>query len=518
MRPGKVYLVGGGPGAEGLITLQGVRCLERADVIVYDRLVDDRILSYAKAGCELIYVGKGSGQHVMEQEEINALLVAKGSEGKSVVRLKGGDSFVFGRGGEEAEALVAAGVPFEVVPGVTSAIAAPAYAGIPVTHRRLASSFAVITGHEEPGKESSRIAWAKLATGVDTLVFLMGRENLQAICNQLTKHGRPASTPVALIRWGTLPRQQTLVGTLADISQKAEAANFGAPVVTVVGEVVSLREKLRWFDNRPLSGKRVLVTRSRSQASTLSRLLAQEGAQPVELPAISIEPAPDVEAMDRALSRLSEFDWAVFTSVNGVEVFFSRLFALGKDSRCLQGLGICSIGEATSASLKEYGILPDLVPAEFTSQGILDSFRSHKLGGAKFLLPRADLAGKELADELARMGAEVEQVVTYRTVPAGRASDGAKQAFKDGIDIVTFTSSSTVRGLMNLLNGSLDVLKGSAIACIGPVTAETAEKAGLKVDVVAPEHSIPGLVKALVERYSVPCGVDRPPYERELLG
>ena len=498
---GKVYLVGGGPGAEGLITLRAVECLKQAEVVVYDRLVDDKILANVKPGCELIYVGKGAKEHVMEQGDINALLVTKGKEGKIVTRLKGGDPFVLGRGGEEAEALVKAGIPFEIVPGVTAAVAVPAYAGIPVTHRHVASSFAVITGHEDPTKESSSIAWDKLATAVDTLVFLMGRENLKAICVELIKHGRSPTNPVALIRWGTLPRQQTLVGTLSDISQKAEKANFGPPVVTVIGDVVSLREKLRWFDNRPLFGKRVLVTRSRSQASVLSRLLAQEGAEAVELPAISIDSTPDLKALDKALNHLSDYDWVVFTSSNGVEAFFSRLFQLGKDVRALARIRICAIGEATSASLKTYGIVADLIPEDFSSQGILNSFRRIKIDDASFLLPRADLAGQELATELVKMGARVKQVVTYKTVPAKQGSIDAESIFRDGIDIITFTSSSTVKGLVNLLDGNKKMLDGSSIACIGPVTAETAEKAGLKVDVVAKEHTIPGLVKALVDRY-----------------
>lgn len=498
---GKVFLVGGGPGAEGLITMRAIECLEQAEVVVYDRLVDDKILTRVKPVCELIYVGKGAKDHVMEQEEINNLLVARAKEGKIVTRLKGGDPFVLGRGGEEAEALFKAGIPFDIVPGVTAAVAVPAYAGIPVTHRHVASSFAVITGHEDPTKESSRIAWDKLATGVDTLVFLMGRENLKAICGELIKHGRSSTTPVALIRWGTLPRQQTLVGTLADISEKAEKNNFGPPVVAVIGDVVSLRDKLRWFDNRPLFGKRVLVTRSRSQASVLSRLLAQEGAEAVELPAIYIDSTPDLKPLDKALSHLSDYDWVVFTSSNGVEAFFSRLFQLGKDARTLGKMRICAIGEATSVSLKIYGIVADLIPDDFSSQGILNSFRSIKIERTSFLLPRADLAGQELATGLVRMGAKVEQVVTYKTVPAKQGSVNTESIFKDRIDIITFTSSSTVKGLVNLLDGNRQMLNGSNIACIGPVTAETAEKAGLKVDVVAKEHTIPGLVKALVDRY-----------------
>lgn len=500
-RPGKVYLVGAGPGAAELITLRGLHCLEQAEVVVYDRLVDEGILACARAGSELIYVGKGVGERVMEQADINALLIAKAKAGKLVVRLKGGDPFVLGRGGEEAEALARAEIPFEVVPGVTAAVAVPAYAGIPVTHRSLAASFAVITGHEAATSKSSRIAWDKLAMGVDTLVCLMGRENLGAICGELIKHGRPPATPVALIRWGTLPRQETLVGTLADIAGKAEAAGFGPPVVAVIGPVVSLREKLRWFDNRPLFGQRVLVTRPRSQASALSRLLLQEGAEAVELPAISIESLPDMTKMDRALSRLAEFDWVVFTSTNGVEAFFSRLFQQGKDARSLGGIRIVAIGEATASALRRHGITADLVPQDFSSQGILQSLGRHKVAGARFLLPRADLAGEELAEELAGLGARVEQVVTYRTVPARRSSALARKVFKDGIDIVTFTSASTVRGLANLLDGNLSLLKGSRIACIGPVTAAAAEKLGFPVGMVAGEHTIPGLVRALVERY-----------------
>lgn len=498
---GKVYLVGAGPGAEGLITLQGIRCLELAEVVIYDRLVSEKILGYAKAGSELIYVGKGVGERAAEQEDINALLVSRAKEGKVVVRLKGGDPFVLGRGGEEAEALAQAGIPFEVVPGVTAAVAVPAYAGIPVTHRRLASSFAVITGHEDPTKESSHIAWDKLAMGVDTLVFLMGGGNMESICSELVKHGRSPSTLIALIRWGTLPRQETLIGTLSDIAQKAKAASFDPPVVAVIGQVVSLRESLRWFDNRPLFGKRVLVTRSRSQASTLSRLLAQEGAEAIELPTISIETTPNPEAMDKALSRLAEFDWVVFTSVNGVEAFFSRLFLLKKDTRSLRNSRICSIGEATSDCLRKYGIIPDLIPKDFSSQGILDSFSSYRIDEAYFLLPRADLAGQELAAELVKRGARVQQVVAYKTVPAQQGADRAKSILKEGLDIITFTSSSTVRGLVNLVEGNLNLLKESSIACIGPVTATAAEKAGLKVEVVAQKHTIPGLVQALVERY-----------------
>ncbi|MFQ5826031.1 MAG: uroporphyrinogen-III C-methyltransferase [Dehalococcoidia bacterium] len=499
-KPGKVYLVGAGPGDPELLTLKGRRCLEEADVVLYDRLIDRRLLSHAREGAELILGGKRARDWVLDQEEINSLLVAKAKEGKVVVRLKGGDPFVLGRGGEEAEALAQEGVPFEVVPGITSAVAVPAYAGIPVTHRRLASSFAVITGHEDPAKESSRIAWEGLATSVDTLIFLMGMENLASIAQKLMEHGRPATTPVALVRWGTSPRQETLTGTLEDIASKARQANFGPPAVAIIGEVAGLREKLRWFDRRPLFGRRVLVTRSRTQASHLSRLLTQEGAEPIELPTIEIEPAPDLEALDSALNRLSEYNWLIFTSSNGVEAFFERLKHMGRDGRALHAAKICAIGGATAQELERHGIASDLVPQEYSSQGILHSLKAEEVRGRRFLLPRADIAGEELVGWLSGLGAKVDQVVTYRTVPASEGHMRAREVLET-VDAVTFTSSSTVRGLMNLLGGDRTALQGKTIACIGPVTADTARELGLEVDILAREHTIPGLVAAMTEWY-----------------
>jgi uroporphyrinogen III methyltransferase/synthase len=339
MKAGKVFLVGAGPGDPGLITRKGVDYLARAEVVIYDRLIDERLLDAAPVEAERIYVGKTTGEHTWPQEEINQLLVAKAREGKTVLRLKGGDPFVLGRGGEEAEALAENGILYEVVPGVTSAVAVPAYAGIPVTHRGLASSFAVITGHEHPGKDDSSINWPKLATGVDTLVFLMGMKNLPRIAGELMKHGRPGDTPVAVIKDGAGPAQRTVVGTLASITTTVAEEGLGPPAVIVVGDVVKLRERLRWFDIYPLFGKRVLVTRSRNQAGKLSRLLAEHGAQPIELPTIEIQPAADGAELGGAVDSLRRYHWLLFTSVNGVEAWFRHLNERGLDSTQGKGRG-----------------------------------------------------------------------------------------------------------------------------------------------------------------------------------
>lgn len=501
MKEGKVYLVGAGPGDPRLITVRGVECLSQADVIVYDHLLEEQLLGLASPQAQRIYVGKQAGCHAREQSEINQLLVEKAKEGKTVVRLKGGDPFVLGRGGEEAEALAQSGVPFEVVPGVTSAVAVPAYAGIPVTQRGLASSLAVITGHEDPGKADSSIAWEKLATGVDTLVFLMGMQNLPKIVEKLVGNGRPAATPVAVIKDGTRPEQKTVVGTLADIVSRVAEEGLGSPAVIVVGEVVRLREKLRWFDDRPLFGKRILVTRARHQASALSRLLSERGAQPVELPAIDIQTIDTVE-LDKAIFGIGHYQWVVFTSVNGVEAFFQRLYDLKLDSRALSGLKIGAIGPATAGALESKGIVPDYVPAIYTSEGIIDGLSRQNIAGKRFLLPRADIADKELIDGIAGLGAEVHEVAVYRTVPATDAISRARQMLLSGeIDVITFTSSSTVSNLVGAFARRKPELNGARVACIGSRTADAAEKAGLKVDIIAGEQTIAGLVNAIEEYF-----------------
>ena len=501
MKTGKVYLVGAGPGDTSLITVKGLECLTQADVIIYDRLLDKRLLDSAPTEAERLYVGKAAGQHAKEQSEVNQLLVEKAKAGKTVVRLKGGDPFVLGRGGEEAEVLARHHIPFEVVPGVSSAVAVPAYAGIPVTHRGLASSFAVITGHEDPSKASSSIAWGKLATGVDTLVFLMGLQNLPKIVAKLLEHGRPPNTPVAVIKDGTRPEQKTTVGSLKDIVAKAEESRLSPPAVVVVGEVVRLREKLRWFDNRPLFGKRILVTRARHQASVLSKLLSERGAQPIELPAIDIQATAHTEELDQAISNLEHYQWIVFTSVNGVEAFFQRLYSLNLDTRALNGLKIGSIGPATAKALEARGIIPDYTPEVYTSEGLIAGLRSWGIAGERFLLPRADIADKELTTGITQLGADVHEIAVYRTVPAAGAIVQARQMLLSGeIDVVTFTSSSTVSNLVAVFKEK-PAINNAKVACIGPQTANTATKAGLRVDIVASEHTIPGLVDAIEEYF-----------------
>ncbi len=501
MKPGKVYLLGAGPGDPDLISVKGIKCLAQADIIIYDQLINKQLLDLASRDTERIYVGKTTGNHTKEQAEINRLLVEKAKKGKTVVRLKGGDPFVLGRGGEEAEALAKNCVPFEVVPGISSAISVPAYSGVPVTHRGLASSFAVITGHEDPKKNRSSIDWEKLATGVDTLVFLMGMRNLPRIVDQLLEYGRPASTPIAVIKDGTTPNQKTIVGQLTDIVVKVKEHQLDPPAIIVIGKVVRLREKLRWFDNRPLFGKRILVTRARHQASALSKLLLERGAQPVELPFIDIKNIASSSELDQAISNLARYQWIVFTSVNGVEAFFQRLYALNLDTRTLSALKIGSIGAATAKALAINGIIPDYTPKVYTSQGFLIGLRTRDVAGQRFLVPRADIADRELTDGISQLGAEVHEVTSYMTVPAVDAISKAKQMLlSHEIDVITFTSSSTVSNLVASLREEQLAIDTVSIACIGPKTADTAVRSGLRVDVVATEHTVPGLVTA-IERF-----------------
>ncbi len=503
VKTGRVYLVGAGPGDPGLITQKGIRCLEKADVVVYDNLLDKELLERSPAEAEKIYVGKKASQHSKTQDEINQLLADKAGEGKTVVRLKGGDPFVLGRGGEEAETLAGKGIRYEVVPGITSAVAVPAYAGIPVTHRGRASSFAVVTGHEDPAKESSSIKWEKLATGTDTLVFLMGMNNLPAIVSKLAENGRTKDTPVAVIKDGTGPAQVTVVGTLADIVSRVAEQQISAPAVIVVGEVVSLREKLAWFDNRPLFNKRVLVTRSRQQASALSQLLTERGARPIELPAIDIQPLTDNAELDEAIKDIDSYRWVLFTSVNGVEAFFQRMGEWKLDSRALGGKKVGAIGSATAKSLAARGIKPDFMPDAFTSDGIIRGLESQDIRGQRFLLPRADIADKELVTGLQKLGAEVKEVAAYRTVPATDSTAGARERLIAGdIDVITFTSSSTVKNLLSAFPGGFPETNNYKIACIGPKTAAAAAGAGLKTDILAEEQTIPGLVAAIEAYFS----------------
>jgi uroporphyrinogen III methyltransferase/synthase len=503
MKKGMVYLVGAGPGDYKLITVKGLEAIAKADCLVYDRLADDRLLAHARNDAELIYVGKASSEHTMRQEEINALLVAKAREGKTVVRLKGGDPFVFGRGGEEALELLAAGQVFEVVPGVTSAIAVPAYAGIPVTHRGIATSFAVITGHEDPTKGESTIRWDKLAQGTDTLVFLMGIENLPHITAKLIEHGRSPVTPAAVIRWGTKPEQEVLVTSVGTAAEDVAKSGLKPPAIFIVGEVVGLRDKLAWFDKKPLFGKRVLVTRAREQASALSGALEALGADCIEAPAIKIVPPASYGPLDTAIANLGGYDWLIFTSVNGVDHFLARLLAAGLDSRALGGRKLAAIGVATAGRLRQAGLIADIVPAEFRAEGIITVLSEHIKPGTRILVPRAEVARDILPEKLTEMGAFVDIVTAYRTVSGD--SDGAalaSQLAAGDIDLVTFTSSSTVTNLLGLLGPAGQELVAKAkVACIGPITAETCLENGIRPDVIAEEYTIAGLVKAIGELY-----------------
>ena len=507
---GKVYLIGAGPGDPGLLTVKGREALERADVVIYDRLAHPSLLDHAPPSAERVFAGKARGQRELTQDGINDLLVERARAGLRVARLKGGDPFVFGRGGEEALALARCGIPFEVVPGVSSAVAAPAYAGIPVTHRGIAAGFTVVSGSEDPSKPESSVRWEELARSLashgGTLMTLMGWASIEKILEALQRAGLSADTPVALVQWGTWNRQRTVTGTLATAAAKGRAAGLAAPVVAVIGEVVRLREELAWFDNRPLFGQRVLVTRSRTQASRMCELLEDAGATAVELPAIAIAPPEDFAPLDSAVARLSSFGWVIFASVNAVDSVFERLYAQGLDARAFGSASVGAIGPATTEALERRGIRPDFTPSRPVSAAALEELAAYDWSGVPVLLPAADIGRNELADGLSRLGADIERVTAYRTVTPPDAAQRARDAFANGIDIVTFTSSSTVRNLLALLEEDggkgREALNGSLVACIGPVTAGTARELGLRVDIEAVEHTVDGLADALTQHFT----------------
>jgi uroporphyrinogen III methyltransferase/synthase len=507
-KPGIVYLVGAGPGDPGLMTVKGLEVIRTADVIVYDYLAGNRFADEARPDAELIYVGKKGKDHTLEQIDINSLLVEKAREGKTIVRLKGGDPYVFGRGGEEAEDLIEAGIPFEVVPGVTSAVAAPAYAGIPVTHRDHASMVTFITGHENPDKEQSAIDWDVVARNPGTLVFLMGVKNLPTIASSLIEHGKPAETPAALVRWGTTPQQRSLVSTLKEIPSEAEQRGIKAPAVLVVGSVASLHDRLDWFEKRPLFGKRILITRSRAQSKRMAEKISKRGGDPILFPTIEILPPEDSKDLDASIRGIAEFDWVIFTSVNGVERFFQRFFEIREDIRHMAGPRIGAIGPVTASAIRNLGIKVDLLAREFVAEGVLAQFAGQDMHGKRFLIPRAEKAREVLPDGIAEMGGEVEVVSVYRTVqPADSHIDNVRTMLENKeIDAVTFTSSSTVSHFVEMLRESdlSALLDGVVVASIGPVTSKTAGNLGLSVSVEASEYTIDGLVDALAAHFSVP--------------
>jgi uroporphyrinogen III methyltransferase/synthase len=499
---GKVYLIGAGPGDPGLITVKGLECVKKADVIIYDYLANERLLDQRRPDSELIYVGKQGGRHTLPQEEINSLIVKKAKEGKMVARLKGGDPFIFGRGGEEAEALVDDHIPFEVVPGVTAATAVPTYAGIPLTHREHTASVAFVTGHEDPTKTESTVHWDKIATGIGTLVFFMGMKNLQNIVHNLVSHGRDAGTPIALIQWGTRTDQKVVTGTLRDIVSRAQEAKVGPPAIIVVGEVVRLREKLNWYESKPLFGKRIVVTRSRDQASVFAELLIDRGATTIEFPTIDVVPPESWEELDSAINAVETFSWIIFTSANAIKFFMERLRALNKDLRTLKGVNICVVGPKTAEALESYGLRPDLVPSEFKAEGVLAALGNEKVRGMKFLIPRAKTARELIPDKLREQGAEVTVATAYENVRPASDVDRIKKLFEEKkIAVVTFTSSSTVHNFVEILGkkGYKSLLEGVIVACIGPVTAKTAEEYGMKTDIMPKDYTIPALVEAMVD-------------------
>lgn len=499
---GICYLAGAGPGDLGLVTLRVKELTEQAEVIVFDYLCNPEILKWAKPGTEIIYAGKKAGQHTLKQPEINALLVEKTGAGKKVLRLKGGDPFLFGRGGEEAEALADAGLRFEIIPGVTSAIAAPAYAGIPVTHREHTSQLTIFTGHEDPEKPESALDYQRLATQPGTRVMLMGVERLGPITAALQQHGAAPTLPVALVRWGTTGRQQVLQGTLADIAAKAQAIGFAAPAVAVFGEVVTLRDKLRWFDNRPLNGKRIAVTRTRQQAGSLTSGLRALGADAFELPTIRIEPPADLRAFAELVRDAHEYEWLIFTSPNGVNAFFELFYKMYDDARSIGGVRIAAIGPATAQRVREHRLAVDLQPEEYVAEAIIAAFQKQygSVENTRILLARAEKARDTLPNELTKLGAIVDEAIAYRTVPETDDLTGGLARFKaEGADLITFTSSSTAENFVAL---NLPLPPELKTASIGPITSKTMRDLGLRVDIEAKKYDIPGLIAAISDFYA----------------
>ncbi len=507
-----VDLVGAGPGDPGLITVKGADSIRNADVVIYDRLAHPAHLKLAKVNAELIYCGKQADRHTLTQNEINQVIVDRALQGLKVCRLKGGDPFVFGRGGEEAEYCRSNGVPFQIIPGVTSAIAAPAYAGIPVTHRDAASSFAVITGHERDdsnesstrtaGKSEGRRNWANIANAADTLLFLMGVESLDVICSKLLEHGRLPDTPVALVRWGTWDEQETLVTTLVMAVEDVRNAGFKAPAITVIGEVVKLREKLRWFDNRPLSGIRVIVTRAREQASQLTELLREHGAIPLEYPVIVTRPCADLSTLDDALKNINNYQWIVFSSARAVEVFAERMTKLSLDSRSLANTKIAVVGTATAETVHNLlNINSDFVPSRFVSEIVIEEWPQKNMTGVKVLIPRAVSARDFVPEALGDMGATVDIVDAYETSKSEGNREEILQLLENGkVHYLTFTSSSTVTNFIESIGEDYKkLLNRVTIVSIGPITAETARAAGLTSQIVAEDYSISGLVEMISE-------------------
>ena len=500
MTEGICYLVGAGPGDPLLMTVKGRQCLERAGAVVYDSLCNPVFLEWAPPEAERIYAGKKAGAHALTQSEINGLLIKKTRAGMTVVRLKGGDPCLFGRGGEEASELADAGCAFEIVPGVSSAIAGPAYAGIPLTHRSHNTMLTIFTGHEDPAKHGSSLDFSSIAKAPGTKVMLMGVERLGPITEGLLSAGMAPNLPVALVRQATTPRQETLVGTLTNIAQKAREAGFQAPAVAVFGEAVALREKLNWFESLPLFGKRIAVTRTQCQSGGLVTKLRELGADAFAMPMIRIEPAPDKRAFYEAVAYSHGYDWIIFTSVNAADAFFRAFFEIYKDARDIGAARIAAIGPATATKVREFHLQVEVQPEKHVAEEIIKALEKEtSVENLKILLPCAEGARDVLSAELTRRGAIVDDVTAYRTVTAGGDDPGIRRFRDEGADLVTFTSSSTAENFHAL---NLPVPPGLRRASIGPVTSQTMKSLGMAVDVEARVHDIPGLVTAIAGFYA----------------
>lgn len=505
MKKGKVYLIGAGPGNIDLITVKGLKIIQTADVIVYDRLANPRLLSYRKPNAELIYVGKTPNHHTLKQDEINELLLNLAQKGKIVARLKGGDPYVFGRGGEEAELLYENNILFEVVPGISSSIAAPSYAGIPVTHRNVAVNFTVITGHEDPNKETSQLNWPRLAEDCGTLIFLMGVGNLEKIVTELIKHGKSNETSVALVQWGTRPEQRVVTGTLSNIVDVVKANNITSPSIIIVGEVVKLRKVLSWFEKKPLFGKRILVTRSREQASVLSEKIEELGAEAWEYPTIKINNNFNDQELRNQVSNLKSYQWLVFASVNAFKAFKNILLEERIDIRALGDAKLFAIGTETKKEIESHGLLVDAMPEKFVAEAVKKALAPLIKSGDNVLIPRSNLGRKILVDSLKELGANVNEVVAYETIlETDNDTDLLLEKLSNNeIHLLTFTSASTVDNFMALIGkNNYHLIENIEVASIGPVTSKRLKEFNLRVTIEANEHTIDGLISAILQYYN----------------
>ncbi len=506
MNPGKVYLIGAGPGDPGLLTIKGRDCLARADVIIYDYLANPVLLGYARPEAERIYVGKSCGKHSLPQDEINQLLADKAAAGLNVARLKGGDPYVFGRGGEEASLLHQQNIPFEVVPGVTAGFAAAAYAGIPLTHRDITTSVALLTGHERPERKLSSLDWQKLATGLGTLIFYMGMTNLKLISEKLIEHGRAADTPVAVVQWATLPRQKTLTGRLDEIAEQVAKAKIEPPAVIIIGEVVRYREELRWYDNLPLFGRRFLITRPRAQAASFVALLQAQGAETICIPTIEIAPPDDWQPCDQALGQLGDYDGLILTSANAVDALFDRMSVLGLDLRALAGVKIIAVGPKTAKSIETRGLKPDLIPSDYRAEGVVDELLARGVSGKRYLYPHTAISRSLIPDCLNAAGALVDAPIIYRTLAPQDKQEMIRHLLESGeLDAICFSSSSTFDNLHAMFGDELHQLQGeTAFFSIGPLTSASIRKRGFEVALEPQSWTLDALVEAMVEYYPNP--------------